>query len=94
MACLIWSYSLYDVSVEYQGWCVLQVTLQVVIDKAVSSGQHYCPCCAEFIAAHRSPTAVAGPDISAIEAQPAYSSRCRESGICSATVMMMTNAES
>ena len=33
MACLIWSYSLYDVSVEYQGWCVLQITLQVVIHK-------------------------------------------------------------
>ena len=37
MACLIWSYSLYDVSVEYQGWCVLQVTLQVVIGKAAVS---------------------------------------------------------
>ena len=61
MACLIWSYSLYDVSVEYQGWCVLQVTLQVVIDKAAIFDNNTVhamlrvPC-----AAHHSPTAVAG----------------------------------
>jgi hypothetical protein len=61
MACLIWSYSLYDVSVEYQGWCVLQVTLQVAIDKAaVFDNKTVHAVLRVLCAARRSPTAVAG----------------------------------